>query len=103
MIVAAEPGKMRTIAQKNRRRVLRMLCCVVAEEFGAQAFLKSTSTGTKTRLFARRQRAQIETEKVLTSMLTAGAAGETIFVCNSPWSVCQRIRSAMVSSNSGQI
>jgi hypothetical protein len=35
---------MRTIAQKIRRPVLRMLCCVVAEEFGAQAFLKSPST-----------------------------------------------------------
>jgi hypothetical protein len=35
---------MRTIAQKIRRLVLRMLCCVVAEEFWAHSFFKSTST-----------------------------------------------------------
>jgi hypothetical protein len=44
LLVAAEPGKMRTITQKIRRLVLRMLYCVVAEEFWAHAFLKSTST-----------------------------------------------------------
>jgi hypothetical protein len=44
LLVAAEPGKIRTIAQKIRCLRLSMLCCVVVEEFGAQAFLKSTST-----------------------------------------------------------
>ena len=44
LLVAAEPGEMRTVAQKIGRLVLRMLCCVVAEEFWAHAFLKSTST-----------------------------------------------------------
>ena len=43
LLVAAEPGKMRAVAQKIGRLVLRMLCCVVAEEFWAHAFLKSTS------------------------------------------------------------
>jgi hypothetical protein len=35
---------MRTVAQKIGCLALRMLCFVVAEEFRAQAFLKSTST-----------------------------------------------------------
>jgi hypothetical protein len=44
LLVAAEPGEMRTVAPKIGRLVLRMLCCVIAEEFGAHAFLKATST-----------------------------------------------------------
>ena len=44
LLVTAEPGKMRTIAQKIGRLVLRMLCCVVAGGFWGHACLKSTST-----------------------------------------------------------
>ena len=44
---AARRSRARKNAQssaKNQVLGLRMLCCVVPEEFGAQAFLKSTST-----------------------------------------------------------
>ena len=44
LLVTAETEEMRTVAQKIGRLGLRMLCCVVAEEFWAHAFLKSTST-----------------------------------------------------------
>ena len=44
LLGAVEPLQMRTVDQKIGRLVLRMLCCVVAEEFWAHAFLKSTST-----------------------------------------------------------
>jgi hypothetical protein len=43
LLVAAEPGEMRTVPQKIGRLVLRMVCSVVAE-FWEHAFLKSTST-----------------------------------------------------------
>ena len=61
LLVAAETGKMRAVGKKIGALVLRMLCCVVAGGFWAHAFLKSTSTWTEARFFARRQSAQTET------------------------------------------
>ena len=61
LLVAAEPGKMRTIAQKIGRLVLCMLFCVVAGGCWEHACLKSTSTWTEARFFARRQSAQTGT------------------------------------------